>query len=158
MQSAAGLIEEFELFLTGRMREFREPVRTEFAALFDAIALQNDGRLHIEVYTDSDGFDFHLCQFDEKNMEIKNAHIHLFNNNIRAIWPIVQPEEMDRFWIWEEDPKWGRQVALEQPIDNIDLAQIVIPWFRGIVLETRGHCRDEVTLALHDLTPSMPLC
>lgn len=158
MQSMVELVEEFEKFLADRMREFREPVRAQFATFFRATAPQHVCKLHIEVHTDTDGFDFHLFEFDEHNAEVISANIRLFNSNIKAVWPIIQPEEMNRFWIWEIDPTWGRQVALEQPIDNIDLPQIVMPWFRGILLETRGDCRCEVTLALHDVTPDLPLC
>ena len=158
MKSSADLIAKFEVFLKERMREFREPVQAAFAAFFEAATLGRDARIHVEVFTEGEGFDFHLFQYDSNGSELTSEPILLFNDRIEALWPMVQSEEMDSFWVWEDDPKWGRQVALHQPIDSVDLLQIVAPWFRSIVLEARGDRECNVTLALHDLTPAMPLC
>lgn len=147
------LLEQFEVFLVERMNTFYPSVRDAFSILLAADFSDNIKSLHIEVFLDDPGFSFRL--FSQGNNDVwaeEPTSILELNDTIDRLWPIVTEDELDQYTIWEDDPKWGRQVALEQPIDNLDIPRIVIPWFKKIVLETKGDFSRPITVSIHDIT------
>lgn len=80
-----------------------------------------------------------------------------FNSQIDALLPFVTEAEIATYTIWEHDPEFGRQVALTQPLDRLDIQGIAIPWLKGIVSETREHFRHKIMTGIHDPTIGEPL-
>lgn len=146
-------LERFEAFLAERMQEFRPSVHDAFAALFKANLTDDIKGLHIEIFLDDPAFSFRLfSQGKDDVWADEPAPVQELNNTIDWLWPIVTEDELDQYTIWEDDPKWGRQVALEQPLDKLSIPQVVIPWFKKIVSETRGDFSRPVTASVHDIT------
>lgn len=147
------LLERFEAFLAERMQEFRPSVHDAFITLFKANLTDDIKGLHIEIFMDDPAFSFRL--FSQSKDDVwtgEPAPVQAMNETIDRLWPIVTEDELDQYTIWEDDPKWGRQVALEQPLDKLSIPQIVIPWFKKIVSETRGDFSRPVTASVHDIT------
>lgn len=147
------LLEQYEVFLSDRMEKLRPKVRAAFATLLDADFPDGIKRLHIEVFLDDPAFSFRLfSEVKDEFLSNEPEPVKEFNDTIDRFGPIVTQDEMDQYTIWEDDPKWGRQVALEQPTDELDLPKIILPWFKKIVAETRGEFPFPITAAVHDIT------
>jgi len=43
-------------------------------------------------------------------------------------------------------------MALEQPLDKLNIQKIVLPWFKKILSETRGDFSYPITASVHDVT------
>ena len=150
------LLKLFEVFLADRMEEFYPDVRNAFATLLDARFPDGFKGLHIEVFLDDPAFSFRLFGQGKNDVWTDELEaVEIFNDTICRLWPIVTQDELDQYTIWEDDPKWGRQVALEQPLDKLDVQRIVLPWFKKIVSETRGDFSYPITTSVHDI--SMPV-
>lgn len=80
------------------------------------------------------------------------SEIEEFNVQLETLWPIMTQDELDQFTVWEDDPKWGRQVALKQPIDELNIPKLVLPWLKEIVAEVRGNFAKRITANVHDIT------
>lgn len=147
------LLEQFKVFLADRMEEFYPDVRDAFATLLDAGFPDGIKGLHIEVFLDDPAFSFRLFSKGKNDVWADEPEaVKEFNDTIDRIWPIVTEDELDKYTIWEDDPKWGRQVALEQPLDKLNVSRIVFPWFKKIVSETRGDFSHPITASVHDIT------
>lgn len=147
------LLERFEIFLADRMNKFYPSVRDAFTKLLDADFPDNVEGLHIEVFIDDPAFSFRLFGQGKKDVWADEPiPVRELNDTINRLWPIVTQDELDQYMIWEDDPKWGRQVALEQPLDKLNVADIIIPWFKKIVSETRGEFSHPITASVHDIT------
>jgi len=154
----AELLIAFEDFLTDRMNAFFPAVRDAFSDMFKTGLPDAAQRLHIEIFLDDPAFSFRVFAFDAANMSSDAPEpVQALNDTIDQLWPIVTNTEMDRYLIWETDPKWGRQVALQQPLDDLNLSKFVFPWFQKIVSETRGDFRRPITASIHDITPAQAL-
>lgn len=147
------MLKRFEGFLSGRMNAVYPSVRDRFDTLLNADLADRIHGLHIVVYLDDPAFSFRLFSQGENDFwENGPEQVRAMNDSIEALWPIVTRDELDQYTIWEDDPEWGRQVALEQPLDNLDIAGLVIPWFRKIVAETRADFPHPITVSVHDMT------
>ncbi len=143
----------FEAFLAARLQQLRPDVLKVFQELFAARTGEDTKSVNIEVFDDAAPFSFRMFEVDPDNIWCSSPeYIQAANRVFDAMVPIMSELEMDPFWIWEEDPKWGRQVALEQPLDALDVPGILMPWFRGLVSEARGASCLVVTASVHDLT------
>ena len=130
------LLEAFEVFLATRLQKFRPSVCDAFANLFDQELPEGTNGIHIEVFLDDPGFSFRVFGKGNDNTWADEPEaIQQFNSTIDALWPIVTEDELDDFTVWENDPKWGRQVALEQPTDKLNLPELVLPWFKDMICE-----------------------
>ncbi|MDV4144718.1 hypothetical protein [Shimia sp. FJ5] len=147
------LLKQFKVVLANRMDEFYPEVRDAFATLLDADLPDSIKGLHIEVFLDDPAFSFRLFSKGKNDVWSDDPEaVEKFNDTINRIWPIVTEDELDQYTIWEDDPKWGRQVALEQPLDKLNVPRIVFPWFKKIVSETRGDFSHPITASVHDIT------
>lgn len=147
------LLEQFEVLLGDRMKNRYPAVREAFSILLDADFPDSIKGLHIEVFIDDPGFSFRLFSKGKTDVwDDEPEPVAQLNDTIDSLWPIVTEDEMDQYMIWEDDPKWGRQVALEQPLDKLNVHRIVLPWFKKIVSETRGGFPHPITASIHDLT------
>jgi len=147
------LLKLFEVFLADRMEEFYPHVRNAFATLLDACFPDGFKGLHIEVFRDDPAFSFRLFGQGKNDVWTNEPEaVEIFNDTISRLWPIVTQDELDQYTIWEDDPQWGRQVALEQPLDKLNIQKIVLPWFKKIVSETRGDFSYPITASVHDET------
>ncbi|WP_122073976.1 hypothetical protein [Pseudophaeobacter sp. EL27] len=147
------LLEQFEVFLADRMTKFYPDVRDAFAALLDADFSESIKGLHIEVFLDDPAFSFQLFSQGKNDVWADQPEpVRELNETIDRLWPIMTDDELDQYTIWEDDPKWGRQVALEQPLDKLNVPRIVFPWFKKIVSETRGDFSHPITASVHDIT------
>ena len=153
MGQDSDLLGQFELFLADRMKEFFPNVKDAFANLLAADLPDSVKGLHIEVFLDVPAFSFRI--FGKENSDVwagEPEPVKEFNNAIERLWPIVTQDELDQYTIWEDDPKWGRQVALEQPLDELNVPGIVLPWFKKMVSETKGNFTQSITASVHDIT------
>jgi hypothetical protein len=147
------LLEQFEVLLAARMEEFYPEVRDAFASLLSSGIPDSIKGLHIEVFLDDPAFSFRLFSVGKTDVWADEPEaVQEFNETMDRIWPIVSEDELDQYTIWEDDPKWGRQVALEQPLDKLNVPGIVLPWFKKIVSETRGNFSHPITASVHDIT------
>ncbi|MGI2035214.1 hypothetical protein ACRQ1B_22790 [Rhizobium panacihumi] len=146
------LLERFQVFLADRMNSFYLSVRDAFARLLKTEFPTNIKGLHIEVFIDDPAFSFRLFSQGQDDVWTDDCEqIKALNDTIGRIWPIVTQDELDQYIIWEDDPKWGRQVALEQPLDTLNISGIVFPWLRKIVSEAKGDCSLPITIGVHDM-------
>lgn len=147
------LLEQFEVFLADRMEKLFPDVRDAFATLLDTDFPDSIKGLHIEVFLDDPAFSFQLFSKGKNDIWANGPEpVKKLNATIDRIWPIVTKDELDQYTIWEDDPKWGRQEALEQPLDKLNVPRIVFPWFKKIVSETRGRFSHPITASIHDIT------
>lgn len=147
------LLKQFQVFLADRMDEFYPDVRDAFATLLDAGFPDSIKGLHIEVFLDDPAFSFRLFSKGKNDVWADEPEaVKELNETIDRIWPIVTEDELDQYTVWEDDPKWGRRVALEQPLDKLNVPGIVFPWFKKIVSETRGDFSYPITASVHDIT------
>ncbi|UWR53212.1 hypothetical protein [Phaeobacter inhibens] len=145
-------LEQFEVFRAERMKRFHPSVSDAFAKLFEADFSDNIKGLHIEIFLDDPAFSFRL--FSQGNNDVwadEPAPIKELNDTIDRLWPIVTEDELDEYMIWEDGPKGKPQVALEQPLDNLNIPRIVFPWFNKILSETRGSFPHPITASVHDI-------
>lgn len=153
MAQDGDLLEQFEVFLANRMEEFYPDVRDAFAELMDTDFPDSIKGLHIEVFRDAPAFSFRLFGKGRNEVWVDEPEpVKKLNDAIDRLWPIVTEDELDQYTIWEDDPKWGRQVALEQPLDKLNVPRIVFPWLKKIVSETRREFPHPITASLHDMT------
>lgn len=146
------LLERFQVFLADRMNSFYLSVRDAFARLLETEFPTNIKGLHIEVFIDDPAFSFRLFSQGQDDVWTDDCEqIKALNDTIGRIWPIVTQDELDQYIIWEDDPKWGRQVALEQPLDTLNISGIVFPWLRKIVSEAKGDRSLPITIGVHDM-------
>ena len=147
------LLKKYEALVVNRMQGMRPRVQEAFAALFASVQPDNPGDIHIEIFLDEAAFSFRV--FDKTKDDVwadePEAVMH-FNNTVDGFWPIVTDDEVMQFLVWEHDPEHGRIAAIEQPIDELNIPGIVLPWLREIVSETRGICSRKVTARVHDIT------
>lgn len=147
------LLEQFELLLAERMEKYYPEVRAAFGTLLAADFPDTIRGLHIEVFLDDPAFSFRLFSKGQKHVWADEPKpIKDLNKTVDRFWPIVTEDELDQYTIWEDDPKWGRQVALEQPLGKLNVPGIVLPWFKKIVSETRGDFSHPITASVHDIT------
>lgn len=147
------LLGQFKVFLNERMEEFYPDVRDAFATLLDADFPDSTKGLHIEVFLDEPAFSFRLFSKGKNDVWAEEPEaVKEFNDTIDRVWPIVTQDELDQYTIWEDDPKWGRQVALEQPLDKLNVPRIVLPWFKKVVSDSRGKFSYPITASVHDFT------
>jgi hypothetical protein len=143
----------YSKLLTKRLGEFRDPVGVAFAKLFQTEPSIEYAILHIEFFLDEPGFSFRAFSMDAQNCQTRTpTEIEAFNAEIQALWPIITQDELDKFTVWEDDPKWGRQVDLEQPTDALNIPKQVLPWIKGIMTEVKGDFAKKITVNVHDLT------
>ncbi|UWR64843.1 hypothetical protein K4L02_00995 [Phaeobacter inhibens] len=145
-------LEQFEVFRAERMKRCHPSVSDAFAKLFEADFSDNIKGLHIEIFLDDPAFSFRL--FSQGNNDVwadEPAPIKELNDTIDRLWPIVTEDELDEYMIWEDGPKGKPQVALEQPLDNLNIPRIVFPWFNKILSETRGSFPHPITASVHDI-------
>jgi hypothetical protein len=143
----------YKKLITNRLAEFRDPVGIALANLFQSEPSIEYDILHIEFFLDEPGFSFRAFSMDAHNSQTRTpSEIEAFNAEIQALWPIVAQDELDQFTVWEDDPKWGRQVALGQPTDELHIPKLVLPWLKGIVAEVRGDFAKKITANVHDIT------
>lgn len=148
----------FDALLCARMEAAYPALRGAFAALFQDDLPQTVKALQIAIFVDELPFSIRLFGLDEGGMLTdRAAPVATFNDRINQIWPIMSQAESDAFTIWEDDPTWGRQVALEQPLDGVDIPARVIPWLRKIVSQTKGGFARPVLVAVHDYGLPRPL-
>jgi hypothetical protein len=146
------LCERFQIFLADRMNNFYPSVRDAFGKLLETDFPTSIQGLHIEIFIDDPAFSFTLFGQGRDDVWTDDCEqIQAFNNAIDRIWPIVTQDELDQYIIWEDDPRWGRQVALDQPLDTLNISGIVFPWFRKIVSEAKGDCSLPITIGVHDM-------
>lgn len=147
------LLEQFKVFLADRMDAFYPNVRDAFAKLLDADFPDDIKGFHIEVLLDEPAFSLRLFSKGENDfLGNEPDAVKEFNDTIDRLWPIVTQDELDQYTIWEDDPKWGRQEALEQPLDTLSFPRIVLPWLKKIVSESKGTCSRPITASVHDFT------
>ncbi|MEJ2002030.1 MAG: hypothetical protein P8X51_17360 [Maritimibacter sp.] len=149
----SNLLEQFEVFLAERMDKFHPSVSEAFATLLEANFSDNIKGLHIEIFLDDPGFSFRVFGRGKRDVWADDPEpIKELNDTIDRLWPIVTEDELDQYMIWEDGPEGRPQVALRQPLDNLNIPKIVIPWFKNIVLETRGNFSLSITASVHDIT------
>jgi len=143
----------YKNLLTKRLVEFRNPVGIAFANLLQTVPSTNYEILHIEVFLEEPAFRFRGFSMDAQNSQTATpSEIEEFNVQLETLWPIMTQDELDQFTVWEDDPKWGRQVALKQPIDELNIPKLVLPWLKEIVAEVRGNFAKRITANVHDIT------
>ncbi len=143
----------YKSLLIKRLAEFSDPVGIAFANLFQAEPSTNYEVLHIEVFLEEPAFWFRAFSMDAQNSQTPSpSEIIEFNVQLEMLWPIMTQDELDQFTVWEDDPKWGRQVALKQPIDELNIPKLVLPWLKKIVTELRGDFAKKITANVHDIT------
>ncbi len=149
--SDSQIAERYAGFLESKLAAARPQLLEAFRALFSGAFPLDLQRLHFEIFEDEPGFGFGLFLLDAGNTEVfANELTNPFQAAVDGVWPLVTDSEMDQFMIWEDDPKWGRQHALDQPLDAFDVMHVARPWFRSIVSETKGSFAPDVTLGVHD--------
>jgi hypothetical protein len=147
------LLKQFELLLVDRMEKFYPEVKAAFSTLIEADFPSSTKGLHFEVFLDDPAFSFRLFSKGKTDVWADEPKpVQEFNNTIESYWPIVTQDELDQYMIWEDDPKWERQVALEQPLDKLNIPRIILPWLKKIVSETRGDFSQSITASVHDIT------
>ena len=147
------LLKLFEVFLADRMEEFYPLVRNAFATLLDACFPDGFKGLHIVVFLDDPAFSFRLFSQGKNDVWTNEPEaVEIFNDTISRLGLIETQGVLDQYTIWEDDPKWGRQMALEQPLDKLNMKKIVLPWFKKILSETRGDFSYPITASVHDVT------
>lgn len=145
------LLERFQVFLTDRVDTVYPSVRDAFATLLESEFPDCIKGLHIEVSIDGPAFSFRLfSQGQDDVWADESEQVRELNGTIDRIWPIVTQKELDQYMIWEDDPKWGRQVALDQPLDKLNIPGIVFPWLRKIVAESKGDFSLPITIGVQD--------
>jgi hypothetical protein len=152
------LLAGYTALLTRRLREFHGPVSRAFAEFFASKVPDSFDILHIEIFVEEPAFSVRVFSMDKTHCQTPEPPVlqHL-NKQIAALWPLLTEDEVDQFMIWEDDPKWGRQVALSQPIDAMDFHKLVIPWLRDIVSETKDSFDRKITANVHDMTAAEEL-
>lgn len=149
---------QYEAFLLERLDVVTPSVRRAFLTLTTSDFPDKVERLHLEIFLDAPPFSLRLFGQDNAGVWADiAAPVKTFNDTIDRLWPIVTQDEMDAFMIWEDDPQWGRQVALEQPIDMVNVSSLVIPWLRKIAAETSADFRVKIAVSVHDFTLPEPL-
>lgn len=147
------LLGQFKVFLSERLEEFYPDVREAFAKLLSADFPDDIKGLHIEVFLDEPAFSFRLFSKGKSDILANEPEaVKVFNDTIDRVWPIVTQDELDQYIIWEDDPKWGRQEALEQPLDKLSFPRIVLPWLKKVVSDSRGKFSHPITASVHDFT------
>ncbi|MCK0095558.1 hypothetical protein MWU60_08235 [Yoonia sp. F2084L] len=153
MAQDGDLLKQFEVFLANRMEEYYPDVRDAFAKLLDTDFPDSIKGLHIEVFLDDPAFSFRLFSKGKNEVWVNEPEpVKELNDTVDRLWPIVTEDELDQYTIWEDDPKWGRQVALEQPLDKLNVSRIVFPWLKKIVSETKRDFSHPITASIHDIT------
>lgn len=143
--------ENYGALIKEKLSAVREPVSLAFSDLLKSDFPEHTQSLWIEVFTDGPGFYFTIYSMDEHNGQTHEPPaFEDFQKKIEALWPLITEEEHDKYIVWEEDPKWGRQHALDQPIDTLDLPKIVVPWFKSIVSDTRAETSPKIVINFHD--------
>lgn len=114
----------FDTFLAERLASLAPRVRRVLDDV-DPRSLPADADLlHIEIFEEP-MYEMHLFAFRADGAEAfgdpetraPGLALAAANAGLDALQPIVTAEELERFTRWEDDPQWGRQVALVQPLD-----------------------------------------
>lgn len=144
----------FDQLLAIKLDAATPSVQTAFHDLINACPPEDLDHFHIEVFRDTPDFAFYVYAMAIDNRQLKDhAALLEFQDKINRIWPLFSSEERDAFTLWENDPKWGPQEALYQPLDNKNCVAAAKPWFIKILQIACEGRSMPFTFASHDGTP-----
>ena len=117
----------FDDFLTEKLAQVTRDIRNILSGLDPDVLPGDTDLLHIEIFEEP-MYEMRLFAFRSDGVEAfadpetwsPSPALQEVNAALDALQPILTQEELDRFTIWEEDAEWGRQEALEQPLDAYD--------------------------------------
>lgn len=147
----------FDTFLRDRLETLAPQVRRVLDDV-DPRSLPADADLlHIEIFEEP-MYEMRLFAFRADGAEAfgdpetwaPSPALAAANAALDALQPIVSAEELDRFLRWEDDPKWGRQVTLEQPLDSYDAWTRLGPFLADVTEGLRQRFDGDFTAGMHD--------
>lgn len=150
--------DDFDAFLTTRLTSAQAAINDIFDQ-FDVSTLpENVTRLHIEVF-DEIRLDLRVFGFDAGSVQVRDpqhdgvtphAGLAGLNAALDRVLPLVNQQDLDRFTIWEQHPKFGRQEALWQPLDDYDAWGHMRPFLSEVTAGLRASFPGDFTIGLHD--------
>jgi hypothetical protein len=163
-QDPEALRREFDSFLCARLDSLVPNLTAIFEGLEPATLPAEMTHLHIEVFDDvgyelrligfgADGTEFFETAPEDRKVTSALAQV---NAALGAHQPFVTQEEMDRFTLWETDPKFGQQHALEQPLDDYDAWSRLGPFLAEVTKGLRLAFSGDFTTGFHD-RPQRPI-
>ena len=151
-ETPEALVARYAAALSQRMAERAAALRALFDGLDPASLPQGTVRLHLECWPDSPPFAITAFAMDEAACDAAGdgAALEALNEGLQRLTPLFSEKEQDGFMLWEEDPKWGRVVAEDQPTDTLDLHALAAPWLAEASAGFAARFGGDVVFGLHD--------
>ena len=146
------LVARYAAALSERMAERAAALRALFDGLDPASLPQGTVRLCLECWPDSPPFAITAFAMDEAacDLEDDTGALEALNEGLERLTPLISEEEQDGFMLWEEDPKWGRVLAEDQPTDMLDLLALAAPRLSQASAGFAARFGGAVVFGLHD--------
>ena len=144
----------FTEILADRLNSFVPALALHYRTMVVAGLDARVSTLHFEYSRDAYCPDFVLFAYDKAKSQIHDdPDVDAFNAKARTLFPFLSHEEVDAFIVWEDDPKWGKQEAMLQPLDSLDHSGVLICFTKDIIAQSKVHFDGPVLFSIHDSAP-----